>query len=227
MGGSKPNLTSGDLSIRTSLIRDNADPRFARLIEIYQASFDPLVQKSPTVIREMMGDARYSFHVLEVMGGVIGFAIVFTPADREFWLLEYIAIEAARRDVGIGTEFFMSVANAMSNENPGACGVLEVDQAAGDANAVAQARRRLSFYARCGCKMVQELTYILPLGSPGKHHAMHILIWGSPCSAVSKETLTRWLRTIYSEVYSQPRSDLRISKMVSDLSEKIELVSDF
>jgi hypothetical protein len=224
---SRLNLTSGDLSIKTSLIRDSADQRFATLIKIYQASIEPSEQKSPEVLREMASDVRYGFHVLEALDDVVGFAIVFTPADREFWLLEYIAIEATRRDAGIGTDLFMRVAKTMSNENAGACGVLEVDQAVGDMNAAAQARRRLGFYAGCGCKKLQGLTYILPLESNRPPPVMHILLWGLPHSAISKETLTRWLRTIYSEVYSQSSSDFRISKMVSHLPERIELLSDF
>lgn len=224
---SRRNLTSRDLSIKTSLISDNADPRFTKLIEIYQASIEPSEQKSPELLREMVGDARYGFHVLEALDDVVGFAIVFTPADREFWLLEYIAIEATRRDAGMGIDLFTRVAKAMRNENPGACGVLEVDQAVGDANAVVHARRRLSFYARCGCKMLQGLTYILPLENNRAPPVMHILLWGSPHSAVSKETLTRWLRTIYSEVYSQSRLDFRIHQMVSHLPERIKLLTYF
>lgn len=221
------NLTSGDLSIKMSLISDNADPRFTKLVKIYQASIEPSEQKPLEVLRGMVGDARYAFHVLEALDDVIGFAIVFTPADREFWLLEYIAIEATRRDAGIGIELFMRVAKAMSNENPSACGLLEVDQAIGDANAAAQARRRLGFYARCGCKMLQGLTYILPIESNHAPPAMHILLWGQLHSAISKETLTRWLRIIYSDVYLQSSSDFRISKMVANLPDRIELLSNF
>jgi hypothetical protein len=210
--------------IKTSLIRDNVDPRFGKLIEIYRASIEPSEQKPPALLREMVGDTRYSFYVLEDLDDVIGFAIVFTPADREFWLLEYIAIEATRRDAGIGFELFMRVAKVMSTETSGAYGVMEVDQAVGDANVAAQARRRLGFYARCGCKMLQGLTYILPIVGDLPPPVMHILLWGAADSAVSKETLTRWLRIIYAEVYSQSRADIRIDQMTSELPEEVILL---
>jgi hypothetical protein len=81
----------------TTPITDADDPRLAGLIAIYQAS------------------------------SVIGFAIVFVPVGEDFWLLEYMAVDAAERSGGHGYAIFMDVAEGAG---PDRLGVLEQSMAA-------------------------------------------------------------------------------------------------
>jgi len=212
------------LTATISLLEPGDDRRFTSLARIYVAAIEPSEQKPPELLRRHVGDDRYSFLIAEDGGEVAGFAVVFVPSSRDFWLLEYLAVDARRRSAGIGAILFDAAVARARDIVPGRFGLLEVDAAdavVGEGNDIP---RRLQFYARNGCRKIKGLRYLLPLSSRGTPPAMQLLVHGRPeRSSIERSTLHDWLVTLYREVYDQPGDDPRLARMTAHLPETLEL----
>jgi GNAT superfamily N-acetyltransferase len=200
------------------------DRRFDSLARIYAAAIEPSEQKPPELLRRHVGDDRYSFLVAEMDGEVAGFAAVFVPSSRDFWLLEYLAVDASRRSAGLGAILFDAAVARARDIAPGTFGLLEVDAAdaiVGEGNDIP---RRLQFYARNGCRKIVGLRYLLPLSSRGTPPGMQLLVHGRPDqSSIARSTLHAWLVTLYVEVYDKPDDDPRLARMTAHLPDTLEL----
>jgi GNAT superfamily N-acetyltransferase len=202
------------------------DSAFAALLTIYRASIEASEQKPADELRRLLQDPRYLCLTAEEQSGVAGFALVFIPAGRQFWLLEYMATDAGRRSKGIGRRLFLSAAEAAAAITPGP-GLLEVDRPGAIVSLGNDIPRRLAFYQRLGCRRVDGVSYILPLDHAGTPPPMQLLIYVDPPPlTVPRETVTNWLRTLYTDVYGQPADDSRIVGMVEGLPENLRLSSD-
>lgn len=207
-----------------SLLDPDDDRRFASVARIYTAAIEPSEQKPPELLRRHVGDDRYSFLLAEDGGEVVGFAAVFIPSSQDFWLLEYLAVDGARRSAGLGAALFDAAVAHVGNIVPGRFGLLEVDAAdavVGEGNDIP---RRLQFYARNGCRKIAGLRYLLPLSSRGTPPAMQLLVQGLPGqSTIARSTLQDWLVTLYVEVYGQPGDDPRLARMTAHLPDTLQL----
>lgn len=199
---------------------------FTQMLKIYSDSILPSEQKPASVLAELLADPRYSILIARVDNSVRGFAILFFPAGRDFWLLEYMATTAKGRSRGLGTALFKAAqATALEREPLSAC-VLEVDEPDGSISEHNNPSARLRFYARLGCRKIEGLDYILPLAASGLPPPMWLLVCGLvEKNEISRQTLKRWLSTIYSEVYNCSPDDPRIDTMLSNAGEKLQLRS--
>jgi len=212
------------LTATISLLDPDDDRRFESVARIYAAAIEPSEQKPPELLRRHIGDDRYSFLIAEDGGEVAGFAAVFVPSSRDFWLLEYLAVDARRRSAGLGVILFDTAVARAGLIVPGTFGLLEVDAAdavVGEGNDIP---RRLRFYARNGCRKIEGLRYLLPLSSRGTPPAMQLLVHGRPDrSSIARSTLHEWLGTLYREVYDQPGDDPRLARVTAHLPDTLEL----
>ena len=210
-----------------SRLSARSDPRFDAAIGIYRDAIDPSEQKSPDVLRAQIDDPRFNSLVAESNGAVVGFAIVFIPASRDFWLLEYMAVDATARSSGVGSLLFDAAALFATGSTGGAPGVLEVERpgiAVGEADPM---RRRLSFYDRKGCRVISGLDYILPPLVQGTTPPPMMLVVRDATgrAALKKATLAGWLATLYRDVYGQRLDDPRLAAMLAPLPDPVALES--
>lgn len=212
------------MSIRISELPREDELRFDAVIRIYQAAIEPTEQKPPQLLRRHLADPRYHFLIAETAGQLIGFSLVFIPESNDLWLVEYVAIDASLRSAGIGSRLFQASCDLARKLAPDAAGILEVDSPSSESSSSIDIARRLTFYARNGCRLIEGLNYILPLSSAGQPPPMQLLLTADfRCNRLEKRVLHRWLTIIYSEVYSQPSDDRRIAIMISQLPDIISL----
>jgi GNAT superfamily N-acetyltransferase len=214
------------MTATVSLLDPTDDRRFAALMAVYAAAIEPSEQKPREVLRRHVADKRYGFLIAEIAGEVVGFAAVFVPASRDFWLLEYLAVDAVRRSAGLGATLF-DAAVAYADKFAGDCfGLLEVDAPDAVVGKGNDIPRRLQFYARHGCRQVEGLGYILPLTTRGTPPEMQLLVYGRPAqTSIARSTLQHWLATLYVEVYGQSRDDPRLPGMTARLPETLRLIA--
>jgi GNAT superfamily N-acetyltransferase len=212
------------LTATISLFDPDDDRRFESVARIYAAAIEPSEQKPPELLRRHVGDDRYSFLIAEDGGEVAGFAAVFIPSSQDFWLLEYLAVDASGRSAGLGATLFDAAVARARDIVPGRFGLFEVDAAdavVGEGNDIP---RRLQFYARNGCRKIEGLRYLLPLSSRGTPPAMQLLVHGRPDqTSIARSTLHEWLVTLYREVYDQAGDDPRLAAMTEHLPDPLEL----
>ena len=210
---------SPDIAYRRIAPADAA--AFEGLYAIYVDVF-PLSERKPRErLWDMLNTPAYVFIVGETGGSVLCFAITRILDGAGAALLEYMGVRRDLQGRGLGGRTFRAVA-----AHPSLAGrvlLLEVEDERGLDPTGDEARRK-AFYRDLGCREVAGLTYVMPTVADSAPPPMNILTHtASATPAISKSTLTGWLRAIYAEVYGRPKADPAIAAMVAALSDDIPL----
>jgi predicted N-acetyltransferase YhbS len=176
---------------------------FDRVFSLYRESFPANERRSESDLRRALAGPDYRVWAREDAGTLVGFAIVFVPADQNFALLEYLAVVPIRQSAGIGRE----LVNESIAATRGRCLLTEVESATDDSVTV----RRQRFYEKCNFRRIAGLKYQLPL--PGNPPPMEL--WANPISAMNRVGLENWIRAIYTDVYHCRPDDPRITQMLN------------
>lgn len=214
------------IDIATTRLQSADDPRFAALLAIYAEAIPASEQKRPDELRAMLADPRYRVLVILAEAATAGFAVAFLAPAGDWWLLEYLAIDARFRSRGLGSRLLAEVAAAIADEAAGAVGLLEVERPLDRVEgADQQAARRIAFYARRGARLIDCLDYILPLDHHGTPPPMQLMLLGRPQSVdIARRELAAWLTAVYWEVYGRAAADPRLARMLVPLPERLPLL---
>jgi ribosomal protein S18 acetylase RimI-like enzyme len=178
---------------------EEAAKTFQGIWDIYVASIPASERKDRDALARMAQSERYRIHIAEQAAQVAAFSIVYRSDHQGFALLEYFATTPALRNQGIGGRLLDHVL-ADQGDIPV---LLEVEAPPPtDQSGDSMESRRIDFYRRHGARVVEELSYVLPLKTAGTPPPMLILIGaadGLPC--LPSATLRSWLADIYENVY--------------------------
>lgn len=186
-----------------------------QLLDLYQQAIDPREQKPRATLAEALARGDYRWQVACRGDQLLAFALLWD--DGEVALLEYLAVAAELRSLGVGGQLLTAVV-AMLGGRPL---LLEVDDDGPEALEQVQRQRRRRFYERHGARRIGSFNYLLPL--PGLQPAMMLMILGWPQPAVARAELADWLRRIYVGVYHQPVDDPRLAAMCAALADQVLL----
>jgi GNAT superfamily N-acetyltransferase len=210
--------------LRIERLRPGVPGAFGELLRIYREAIPSSERKDDGVLREMLARDDYEFRVALLEDGVVGFTIVKNFSSCDASLLEYMAVDRAKRGGGIGSQLFRHASGA--DWNVARYVLIEVE----DAEEVvglsedAQRRRRKAFYRANGCREVAELSYLMPTVSTERPPRMNLMAYRRDLpKAIDKTELRRWLEGIYVEVYRQSVSDVRIAQMLAALPNRVSL----
>lgn len=201
------------------------DAAFGPLLEIYAEAIPARERKAPEALTALAGREDYLVLVMEAQGRTLGFSLLLCPLREDFFLLEYMAVESAHRDQGLGGLLFReSMAAARAGATDRWC-LVEVDSLRDPGEDSVQRSRRQRFYRREGCRQVERLAYLLPLPGVDPPPAMDLFVHrpGPPPVAVPLAMLGRWLETIYRDAYGCAGEDSRIRDMLRDLGDPVAL----
>lgn len=195
---------------------------FAGAFAIYRDQIEPSEQKTEAEIRALLSRRDYRFVIAREDGRVTALALAFVPPRDSFLLIEYVAVSADRQGGGLGSKLFSLLVETLAQDR---IALLEVD-APRSGGGAEQRNRRLAFYARLGCRIVEGVAYQLPLSHFGTPPPM-VLLAHAPATirAIPRGRLIRWLRTIYTDVYAQPGDDHRIAAMSDGEGDAARLVA--
>jgi GNAT superfamily N-acetyltransferase len=204
---------------------------FRQLYAIYAASIAAREQKGASWIASMIDDPQYRVWVAKAGDRVRGFSILFAPAAGAFALLEYMAVAPDQRSHGLGAELFrQTVAHAVTPEGGQLPVLLEVDSDREASSDRALRTRREQFYRRLGCLRLAGLRYVMPLAGEGSPPEMDLFVYRAeplgrrPArNEIARSEATRWLETIYRDVYHCPADDPRLAQMVAALPDPLPL----
>ena len=152
----------------------------------------------------------------------IGFSILFAPLNEPFCLLEYMAVSAEHRNMGIGRELFRYSLSIARLSNPDM--LLEVESPREPSADHKLRERRLAFYRNLGCLRLDALEYLLPLKRIGPPPAMDLMVHRTDKGSIRKAQVEHWLEVIYRSVYGCSSGDSRIDKMLEPLSDPVRLI---
>ena len=194
---------------------------FRKAYAVYHDAIVLSEQRTEAELRSRLGRADYRFLNAVRDGSVVGMAVSYVPPADDFWLFEYAAVSPAARGGGIGADLFVASREQASKDRTA---LIEVD-AAGPGAGGEQARR-LAFYARLGCRVLDGLSYLLPLRTHGMPPPMVLLALAPEGgSSVPRDTVERWLRRMYVDAYAQKADDPRLAGMVRGLPADVRLAA--
>ena len=192
---------------------------FERALGIYREAIEPSEQRTEAELWAALG--REDYLILAALRGqaVVGFVIAFLPDREDVWLLEYVATASSERGQGTGERLVRETSLAAK----GRIGLVEVDEPHGGADTITA--RRVRFYRRLGCRQIDALSYLLPLRTHGLPPPMLMLAFAPDgVDSIPANTIERWLRVIYVEVYGQRADDPRIAQMTGRLPANTPLI---
>lgn len=194
---------------------------FDAMFALYEAAIEASERKPRAAIAAYLKDPRCRVLVARDGDTIPAFAMLFYPAGASFWLLEYMAVDAARRSQGLGGQMFAAACADAAVRGASPC-LIEIDQPGAAVSPGNNPTARAAFYARLGCRRLAGLSYVLPLDVAGTPPPMQILVHGAR-GPFPKATVRGWLTAFYTEVYDRPADDPRIAAMLHGLPDLIDL----
>ncbi|MBV8782339.1 MAG: GNAT family N-acetyltransferase [Phycisphaerae bacterium] len=173
---------------------------FDALLSLYHRAFPLSERRADDAFVRSIESPDYRLHIHREADRIIGFALCFTPRSDSFSLLEYLAVDSAHQGKGVGSQLL----GACLSGRPL---LIEVESP----TVSPAAARRIEFYRRHGCHLIDGLDYLLPL--PNNPPPMKLMIHALANRVLDGETLKHWLSRIYVDVYGCERADPRLIAM--------------
>jgi len=203
----------------------DSDPLFDAFYAIYVDAITLRERKPRSEIAAIAGRDDYSILLLKSAHAVIGFSIVYSPFNEQFCLLEYMAVHAGYRNMGLGRELFLHTFEHITQRCGPVYGLLEVDSDKEPSADQPMRKRRQQFYRRLGCLCIRDLSYLLLLPGEGEPPQMDLMVFQpSLLPPINRRQLEHWLRVIYNNVYDCPADDPRIAQMMASVEDSVSLV---
>ncbi len=144
--------------MREIVLRDYTAADEPSVRALYEGSFPPSVRAPWADLVEHRGDERFLV-LVDVDATPVGMTLVRRLGDTDMAFVRYLAVTAARRDRGLGTQLVTLLRDALRSEETSVL-LLDVEDPRGER--AEQDRRRISFYERCGLDLLDVPDYSPP-----------------------------------------------------------------
>jgi len=178
-----------------------------QLFALYRDAFPASERRDESDLRHALATPAYRLLTKHENDQLLGFAILFIPPATDFALLEYLAVHPEQHSKGIGRALVSSAIEQTASRSL----LTEVESPTPDPATT----RRQQFYRRAGFTPIANLQYQLPL--PGNPPPMELWLHQLSPLLLDHARLSRWLTTIYTDVYARPSTDPRIAQMLNNL----------
>jgi GNAT superfamily N-acetyltransferase len=203
-------------------IKDKA--RFDAFYAIYRVSFPLSEQKSYEELLRMGSLASYTIFTAQNDEEILGFCIMFHEHEVDFYLLEYMAIDAQKRSLGLGSKLFRTSIQHLIHTYGLKPLVIEIDSPEKPSDEQHIREKREQFYRKQGARKIDSFDYILPLKSDETPPPMELLVYHPSLTHISKEQLRCWLEALYANVYGCDKDDVRIAVMLKNTPPILDLI---
>jgi GNAT superfamily N-acetyltransferase len=202
----------------------NDRERFDAFYAIYRVSFPLSEQKSYGELLRMGSLASYTIFTAQNNEEILGFCIMFHDREVDFYLLEYMAIDAQKRSLGLGSKLFRTSMQHLIHTYGLKPLVIEIDSPEKPSDEQHTREKREQFYRKQGARKIDSFDYILPLKSDETPPPMELLVYHPSLTHISKEQLRCWLEALYSNVYGCDKDDVRIAVMLKNTPPILDLI---
>lgn len=191
---------------------------------IYSTAFPLSEQKSRDALLAMQYASFYTIYLAYSDEKIVGFCIMYHPHHEDFFLLEYMAIDAKERGIGLGSTLLKSSIDQLFQTHGTRALLIEIDSPEKSSFDQPIREKREVFYRRLGALKIDPFDYILPLQSSEEAPAMELLVYHPHMCEITKETLQLWLEKLYANVYGCKKDDPRIAQMLEHVPPILNLI---
>lgn len=201
---------------------------FEQVERIYLASF-PISQIRPTKMITHMLEFDPNYHLLLVRqrDTIVGFSLLYAFNELSAAFLDFMAIDKAYRDRGIGSNLLKYTLNASRRFVTNSIGVIfEVERESTIEHVKSGFRyRRVKFYRRHGARAFDNVQYMLPDLHGGKHQDMYLMIIPNRKLVYLKKSIVlRIIKSIYLTMYHYHDDSDLLDLTIEDLPPTIRLI---
>ncbi|WP_263833422.1 GNAT family N-acetyltransferase [Sulfurospirillum oryzae] len=191
---------------------------------IYSTAFPLSEQKSRDALLAMQHASFYTIYLAYSDEKIVGFCIMYHPDNKDFFLLEYMAIDEKERGIGLGSMLLKSSIDQLFQTHGTRALLIEIDSPEKSSNEQKIREKREQFYRHLGALKIDPFDYILPLQSSEEAPPMELLVYQPNLHKIPKETLQSWLEKLYANVYGCSKNDSRIAKMLDHVPPILNLI---
>jgi len=204
-------------------VGSTSSPLFAPCLEILRESIAPNEQLRDQKRKKLLERDDYRMYAFLLDQSVAATAILYMPKAEPFILLDYMAVRADLRSLGLGSKLFQELVKIAHRERPAAGYlILEVDDDRADPVRVDSANRgRIEFYRRLGAQLLSNADYLFPsptgLGVP-----MRLMVYRlCPGSRLSRETIRATVENIFREIHGREKNDTLLRSILDQLPSQL------
>ena len=167
---------------------------------IYSTSFPQSEQKSREALMLMKDSLEYTVFIAYYDEKIAGFCIMYHPLNDDFFLLEYMAVDATLRGLGVGSTLLTQSIQSLFNTYGTRALLIEIDSPEKASHEQQIREKRELFYRRLGALKIDPFDYILPLQTNEEPPPMELLVYHPTMKVVSKDQLHQWITKLYVNV---------------------------
>ena len=195
-----------------------SSPLFTSCLTILRESIPPSEQLHDQKLKKLLERDDYRMYALLQNAAVAATAILYAPKDEEFVLLDYMAVRADLRGLGLGSLLFQKLVKISRQRAAAGYLIFEVDDDRGDpAHVDSVNRRRIEFYRRLGAQLVANANYLFPSPS-GPGVPMRLMVYRlSPETKLTQEAVRASVENIFREIHGRDRNDTLLRSIVDRL----------
>jgi GNAT superfamily N-acetyltransferase len=212
-----PPKTQHDVTLQPVL--GALSPLFNSCLGILRESIPPSEQLHEQKLKKLLERDDYRMYALILNATVAATAILYLPKSEQFVLLDYMAVRADLRSLGLGSMLFGELVKIASQERPAAGYLIfEVDDDREDSTSADSInRRRIEFYRRLGAQLLSNADYLFP--SPtGPGIPMRLMVYRlRPEIELSQETVRLAVENIFREIHGREKNDTLLRSIVDHL----------
>lgn len=163
----------------SSVEKAKAYAYFKQVEGIYLASFlESQIRPTKMIIRMLQFDPNYHLILAQRYDTIVGFSLLYAFKDLNAAFLDFMAIERAYRDRGLGSNLLRYTVNASKQLVTNSIGIIfEIEREKTTEHDMNGFRhRRVSFYRRLGAKTFDNVYYMLPNLHRGDPEEMYLMI---------------------------------------------------
>lgn len=184
--------------------------KFDEAFEIYKISLPASERKSRTEVLSLLDRKDYRLTIAELESHVVGISIVYVSRFFPISLLDYMATSEACRNTGIGKSMFVHTLATSADRLM----FVEVEAEHGSAGEREIQRRRQAWYARLGCRKVDDIAYHMPQLNDAPPPPLNLMYHPNGTETdPTRSQLRSWISDVYSGVYGLDNCEEEIEAM--------------
>lgn len=191
------------------------------VFKIYETSFPANERQTLETLKIRLKEDKEVLFAAKISHEVVGIGFLFDLHGSDFLLLDYLAVKENHRGKQIGERLFEFLKSYSKSRNKHL--LMEVDDPEYGENRPSKLKR-VAFYQKNGALWLKNVKYILPaLDKTLPTEQILMVVPKNAENEFSGQEIHRLVKVLYSELYGIGESDDKLLKIISSITEKVQI----
>ncbi len=191
------------------------------VFKIYETSFPANERQTVETLKIRLKEDKEVLFAAKINNEVVGIGFLFDLHGSDFLLLDYLAVKENHRGKQIGERLFEFLKSYSKSRNKHF--LMEVDDPEYGENRPSKLKR-VAFYQKNGALWLKNVKYILPaLDKTLPTEQILMVVPKNAENEFSGQEIHRLVKVLYSELYGIGESDDKLLKIISSITEKVQI----